>query len=563
MKPLGRGQDKEFWGEVRTSPLYERYRQELLGYWEKSGKSYEVKPLTFSMWKLYWTTGDRNVYQGGYFSRRCFVENAVPLLLIYPEMDECLEKLEDVLFAMLDEYTWCLPAHQYQNERNDNTRLDLFASETGFYMALVLTLLGDRLSPVIADRIRVELDRRVFVPFIGTTYSNWWEGNINNWCAVCTGSIACAMMLARPDLFDSAMEERVLKSVSGYIDGFAEDGVCTEGCGYWAYGMNFYCMLADMLKNFTDGRIDLFKGEKMRAIATFPQKMFLSEQASVSFADGPRLLDYSIGVLHRLKDEYPEDVLIYSPDFGTFDIGCGRLAIRLYNAIWMKSEYWFSPADSRTELEEYAENTQWLTKRCAAYGFAAKAGHNDEMHNHNDVGSFIFAREGRQLLCDLGSGTYTRDYFSGKRYEILEPSSRSHSVPIIDGEYQFVGREAAAKDVKYSHGCFVMDISGAYKTDKVRSLLREFKMTDDGVTVTDRYDFREPCEIVERLVSEIEPSTAERGVVRIADCTVGYDADICTLSVSTEECTSEEGKLCYLIDFKLNAGTVEFKLDIK
>ena len=60
--------------------------------------------------------------------------------------------------------------------------------------------------------------------------------------------------------------------------------------------------------------------------------MFLSKTARVSFADGNRTLEYTMGVMHRLKTEYPEDVLIYSPDYGTYDIGCGSYEVNTEKA---------------------------------------------------------------------------------------------------------------------------------------------------------------------------------------------------------------------------------------
>jgi hypothetical protein len=310
-----------------------------------------------------------------------------------------------------------------------------------------------------------------------------------------------------------------------------------------------------MIKTFTEGRVDLFRGEKMRAIATFPQKMFLSGNAAVSFADGNRTLEYLFAVMHRLKSEYPEDVLIYSPDLGSFDGGCGRLEMRLYGAIWLNEDYYNNPADSSACFEEYAGNAAWLTKRTVKYSFAAKAGHNAEMHNHNDVGSFIFAKGARQLLMDVGAGVYTRQYFSAERYGIFEPSSRSHSVPIIDGEYQFVGRDAAATEVKYEKGYFSMDIAGAYPTDMVKSAKRCFEMNDDYVTMTDSFDACEGTEIVERFVTDVKPEIVSDREIRIGECRFTYFGDA-SLTVNTE--VGAEGTTYYLLDFTLGAS--EFKV---
>lgn len=560
MKLLGRGQDPAFWTGLKEKKEFERYIKELKDYWQSEGESLEIGVLPYSKWKLFWDTGDRGEYEEVYFLRRRFVEHVLPLSLIFPEERVYVDKLSDVIFAILDEYTWCLPAHQGQRDKNDNSRVDLFASETAFHLAIAYTLLGKRLEPLIRDRIRVEIDRRIFDTITSCESYGWWETGSTNWTAVCTGSVGCAMMLMRPDLMDERMESRLLRALEGFIAGFAEDGVCTEGCGYWGYGVSYYVYFADMIKTFTEGRVDLFRGEKMRAIATFPQKMFLSGNAAVSFADGNRTLDYLFAVMHRLKSEYPEDVLIYSPDLGTFDGGCGRLEMRLYGAIWLNEDYYNNPADSSACFEEYAPQAMWLTKRTPSYGFAAKAGHNAEMHNHNDVGSFIFAKGGRQLLMDVGAGVYTRQYFSKERYTMFEPSSRSHSLPIIDGEYQFVGRDAAATEVKYENGYFSMDIAGAYPTDKVKSVNRRFEMNDDYVTMTDSFDACEGTEIVERFVTDVKPEIVSDREIRIGECRFTYFGDA-SLTVNTE--VGAEGTTYYLLDFTLNEGENEFKVVMK
>ena len=198
----------------------------------------------------------------------------------------------------------------------------------------------------------------------------------------------------------------------------------------------------------------------------------------------------------------------------------------------------------------------WLTKRTVKYGFAAKAGHNAEMHNHNDVGSFIFAKGGRQLLMDVGAGVYTRQYFSSERYNIFEPSSRGHSVPIINGEYQPVGISYAATDVVYRMGHFSMDIAGAYKVEGVRSIKRTFFMDDDKVVMTDAYDVEAGNSIVERIVTLVKPAIQENGTVLIGDCRLSWYGDA-ELQLNTEECANGT---CYLLDFTVREGEKEFKI---
>ena len=84
-------------------------------------------------------------------------------------------------------------------------------------------------------------------------------------------------------------------------------------------------------------------------------------------------------------------------------------------------------------------DAQWFIYRSEPYNFVCKAGYKNEPHNHNDVGSFMVSKGGKVTFTDPGTGEYTRQYFNAERFTILEPSSRSHSVPIINGCYQSFG----------------------------------------------------------------------------------------------------------------------------
>ena len=291
----------------------------------------------------------------------------------------------DLVYSVCDEYTWCLPAHQGKLEELNETRVDLFAAESSFYMAMIYTLLGDRLDPLINERMKYEAQRRVIDPFLATENYGWWETGTSNWTAVCMGSVACCMMLLRPDLVTDSLIARFDKAMASYLTGFKDDGVCFEGCGYWTYGFGFFLAYADMVRSFTEGRVDHFKNPKVKTIATFLQKMFISGNSCVSFADSGKKLSYDTGILHRLKTEYPDDVLVYSPEYSTNSMGCGRLSAKIYSASWFVEEYYNNPAESTVDFENWFENSQWYVKRNQNYGFAAKAGNNAEHHNHTDV----------------------------------------------------------------------------------------------------------------------------------------------------------------------------------
>ena len=558
MRLLGKAHDKEFWQAVREKDCYKGFRDSMLKQWEKN-KDYLPEARPYSKFKLFWTTGDRSQYEGPYFQRRHNLEIAAMLSLIYPDEQAYLDYAMDLIYALCDEYTWCLPAHQGKLEPNNNCRIDLFASETAYRLSEIFVLLEDRLEPLIKSRIVYEINRRVVDPFMATENYGWWEKGNMNWTAVCMGSVANTVMLMRPELATDAFIARANASMDTFLGGFENDGMCLEGLGYWGYGFGFFMYYADMVRTFTDGRVDFFKREKVKTIATFNQKMVLTGGCSISFADGGAKYSSDIGRMHYLKNEYPDDILVYDTKYAIS--GMGKFCTLLRTVTWRDERYMTEFADDTVEREYVAADSQWFIKRNQSYGFAAKGGHNSEPHNHNDVGNFIFAKNGRQVICDLGSGRYCRQYFSGERYTFLETRSGGHSLPIIDGAEQSMGSAARAYDFEYENGTLSMDIAQAYRYEGLNSLKRSFTFTDDSVTLTDDIGYRGRGAIIERLVTRIKPDASEEGVIRLEEVAVTYDAAKCSASV--EEVKDSRDGTVYLISFTLREGVKTFSCTIR
>lgn len=549
----GKANSPEFWQEVRQGDAYKHYREELLGIWEKDCEQ-PIYALKYSDFRKFKVTGNRSDYEGQYFIRRRAMNASALLALIYPEEEKYTVRLMDEIYAICDEYTWCLPAHQTALEINNNIHLDLFACETGFALAEIYTLLGDRLEPLIRDRIRVETERRIIASYRKSKFG--WERGTANWTAVCAGSVGCTVMLMYPELMPE-FRARLDESMECYLSGFKDDGICEEGFGYWHYGFGFFTTYADMIRAFTGGETNYFARPKVKEVATFIQKMYLSEKATVSFSDGGRSGSYHLGLLHYLKNEYPDAISIPDASYSYNADGCGRWCLHLRSATWLEPEY-LTPDKQIPEFTYFAANSQWMIKKNSNFGFAAKAGHNNEPHNHNDVGSFVIAKNGRQVLVDLGAGAYTRQYFAADtRYGILACSSRGHSVPIINGTYQHQGNDFKAKDTKLEGDVFSSDISGAYPIPELKSLIRSFAFSDDAVILEDIFDYQGEGEIVERFVSLAEPKLEEDGKITVDGVTLTYDVNTCKPTVSTELHNGKQ--TVYLTDLTLNPGVNTFK----
>ncbi|MBR2473752.1 MAG: heparinase II/III family protein [Clostridia bacterium] len=546
MNLLGKMQDKEFWAYVRDAECYKPLVEKLKNEYTKNMEKGDLKCLKYSEFKLYWTTGERYKYEGSLNHIGGRMMASAILSLIYPEEQEYLDTLMDSLFAICDEYSWCLPAHHGALSKPDSARVDLNAATTAASLAEVYTLLGDRLEPLIKNRIVAELDRRVINTFYPAT-NYWWELRSYNWTAVCTGGVARAIMLVRPELMTEEFIQRTVTSMECYLKGFDSMGICYEGNGYWSYGFGYFVLYADMIRRFTEGRVDFFKREKVKKIACYYQKMFLSGDKGVSFADSQAELRYPIHLMHFLKNEYPDDVLVYDFKYSTWP------ACNIRSFGWFDENIMKNPANDEVSFEMYSPEAQWLVKRTSSYGFAAKGGDNEEFHNHNDVGSFIFAKDGEHVFTDPGAALYVKGYFvNSERYKFLESSSRSHSVPIINGVLQSFGKEFKAKGARYENGTFSLDIAGAYECEGLNSIIREFVLKESEVIVTDTFDYSGEGKIVDRIVTRFEPKALSEGELEVGKGSISFDPSLCELAVSSVQ--DSKNKTVWFIDFTLKQG---------
>ena len=125
---LGKAKDPAFWVKVRTSPAYRPLVDELLSLWEI--ECTDVFPACkYSEYILYNQTGSRTDYEDVYFRRRRAMNTSALLSLIYPDNNMYFTMLCDVIWAILDEYSWVVPAHTPDFQDCATPCIDLFAAE--------------------------------------------------------------------------------------------------------------------------------------------------------------------------------------------------------------------------------------------------------------------------------------------------------------------------------------------------------------------------------------------------------------------------------------------------
>jgi hypothetical protein len=337
-----------------------------------------------------------------------------------------------------------------------------------------------------------------------------------NWSAVCAGSSGMAALLLETNRQRLAgMVERSCRSMECFLEGYAGDGGCAEGVGYWQYGFGYYVYFAEMLHGFTNGKIDLLRGEKIQRIAGFPAGMSMSGGNYVNYSDGVMRTELATGLLSRLAARTGAAVpeLMRVPPF-YFD-HCYRWPHTTGNLLWTDPAILNKPTPPGTVV--YGD-LGWIVDRRSMGGtpvaFSARGGHNAEPHNQNDLGHFILHVGGDSLLADLGAGEYTREYFGPQRYSIIHNGSEGHSVPLIDGQPQQPGREFESKilrcETRGDGVDFDVDLTKAYAVPGLKNLTRRFAWTfsetTGRLTLTDDFDFTAaPGALQEIFISLTQP----------------------------------------------------------
>lgn len=554
---MRKAKDKQFWDKVRTDIAYLEVVDQIRTAYENA--RYDTIPVLSCKARMrYYADGDRHEFERPYFRRRTYLSALALMTLIYPEKEEYLDELQELIWAICEEYSWTVPAHCGNKLEDGLTIIDLFSAETSFVLAEICYLLENRLDKLIRDRVKNEIEKRILHNYENRHY--WWETTNNNWSAVCAGNVGGALMYLFPERFEKLLP-RFLDTMQCLLDGFPEDGTCLEGISYWHYGFGNYLWFADLLKQFTDGRIDLMKKDKVRQIAGYAQRSFLKGNATVSFADGAMHAKVNILMQNYLADVFPEVIYPLPAEISEF---------QKMNVMWMtyfRSLYYLDLIREPQELirkDVFLPDAGQVIINRKEYSLAVKAGNNEEPHNHNDIGNFILSTKSGQIFCDLGAGRYTRQYFGPERYGIFCNGSQGHNVPIIDGHFQKEGQEYCGK-ISYEENRITVEMAGAYEACVIDRLTRTFLYDENKIVLKDSFSEVHGI-VVERFVTLREPRICEN-MVTVDNVYLKFDPARVQVSVSQAEHENHDCSISMVncIDFTLKPGIndAEFVFIIK
>ncbi len=413
--------------------------------------------------------GDRESYMKPYNERRRRLT-----VLTFAECMEnrgrYIEEIAEGLWQIISEPTWVQPAHERFNAPDPvpvdgkYEVVDLNASKTALLLGAVMELIEPQLlaySPSLIDRVKKEIIRRVVVPLEAEGDEPWWlqkeiryPSNWIPWC--CANSLGAAAYVLQDDPDRLArLIWKMFAAVDKFIAVYMPDGACDEGPAYWRHSVAQMYQFMDHVNRRTDGLYnDFFKQPKIRRMGEFFADLNLTGNYFMNYADAQaqfKSVDY--GMLYSFGESIKSDImksfcLKFAEENKNEAPACSellpllnlfRLPFKVDMSSYKHGEFAFFRDRQLFIARENAKDTS------KGFIVSIKGGHNNEGHNHNDLGHFSIFCNGKPLIVDVGAGTYTRKTFSPERYTIWWIGGMGHNAAAVNGHIQLEGKMYHAK----------------------------------------------------------------------------------------------------------------------
>lgn len=400
----------------------------------------------------------------------------------------------------------------------------------------------DKIDPQISIVVQEAVQRIIIDPAMkgyGTEKFQWLgptSSKRNNWNPWCNhGSLLAILLMEKnQDKLNAAVRASV-ENVDEYLAAYAPDGACEEGVGYWGQSVSRFCEYLQLLYDASSGQFDVFDNTYIKSMAEYPSRAHggvnsKGKLLKMNFGDGNAtggsspMLYYKVGALFG-HDELREFAISQTANMAKkkkfiypnikSDEGYRQLEnVRHYRDFCEEIDKLNQRISGGTQisviLDELRGNLPhqtWYPKTQQAvlrtgdnWFLGAKAGHNGEVHGHNDVGSFVLYIHNIPFFVDPGVGTYVKETFSKQRFNIWSMAAPWHNCPAPNSVQQKEGREHGAsyctlEKVKKE---FVMrcEFADAYTEEAACiSYTRSFRLTDSrtrsSLVIEDEYELTE------------------------------------------------------------------------
>lgn len=508
-----------------------------------------------------------------------------------------LDQIINGVWQLCDMNSWVLSAHlPVQKSRRslqeiDEQIIDLTSGDMGSFLAWVHHFLSkefDKVNPVIAARIRKEIDQRILVPYMQRN-DLWWQAledkpgqMVNNWNPWCNFNVlSCFLLMEKDKEKLTAAVYKTMVSTDQFINYTKDDGACEEGPSYWGHAAGKMYDYLQLLKYATGSKVDVFAQQKIRNMGEYIARSYIGNGWVVNFADASAKGGGNAGLVYRYgKGVQSSEMMDFAGYLNKRDVESvleGRDLFRAFESFWSIKEIGVRQPKTSTSPFTWYPQTEFCYMRAGDVFFAAKGGYNNESHNHNDVGSFMYYLKGKPFLIDAGVGTYTKFTFSSQRYTIWTMQSDYHNLPKVNGFAQPNGAAFKSRNASFdsSNMQFKLDIANAYPTAAgIKNWSLNYTLASDGqLQLKEQFELAEakiPNEI--NFLSAVAADSIAPGVLLLkngdASVEMHYDAKMFSVQqqpvvINDSRLTRVWGKQVYRISLIATSlqrkGTYQFK----
>lgn len=539
-----------------TGPL----QQKLVAGGEKY-LNYEWKVVKASDYMEYERSGSRVAMENPFGAN-----NTALSRLVFAELAEgkgrFMDQIINGVWHDCEMTSWALSAHlgvqKSKRSLPDDTEqiIDLTSGDLGSFLSWTWYFFHDtwdKINPVISARLYRNIRSRILEPYMARN-DFWWQALqgkpdrlVNNWNPWCNFNVlTCFLVLEENKDTLAAAVHKTMTSVDQFINYVKEDGACEEGPSYWGHAAGKLYDYLQLLSNATGGRISIFDHPMIKSMGEYISRSYVGDGWVVNFADASAKGGGEPGLIYRYgkatgSREMQQFAAYLIGQRSGYELNADRDFFRtIENIASYESVLKEQPALTTAPYTWYPQTQVCYIKNKQGFFFAAKGGHNNESHNHNDVGSFSLYVDRIPVFIDAGVGTYTRQTFSSERYSIWTMQSNFHNLPLINGVPQSYGASYKAKDVQFdaTKNTFRLDISGAYPAAaSVHTWVRTYTLSDEnGLVFSDEFQLsetREPNQLY--FLTWARPDISHEGKIILEKngqrIEMKYDASAFTTSV--------------------------------
>ena len=525
-------QDRNGWNQFLGN-----YKADIIEAGEKF-LSYQWQVITATDYLEFSRSGSRIIMEEPY-NRNLNAVSALFLAEMAEGKGRFMDQLIDGIFTACEMTSWSLSAHlsiQLKNKKfpdHNQQIIDLVAGDVGATFSWIYYFLNkefDKADPLIAQRLKYEIERRILEPYMSVNHF-WWMGFelspsqvVNNWNVWCNSNVLQAFALMEDDKNKLAKAVyKTMRSVDQFINYNKDDGACEEGPSYWGHAAGKLYDYLQILYDITGGKISIFKEPIVKNMGEYISRSYVGNEWVVNLADasakggGDAPLIYRFGKAVNSKEMEAFASYLLKQRNDDLKIRADRDMFRTLQSITYNKD--IANVQPALPLAPYTwyDQTEFCYMKNKNYFFAAKGGFNNESHNHNDVGTFSLYVDTIPFFVDAGVGTYTRQTFSSERYSIWTMQSNYHNLPTINGEAQQFGAMYKSRNVSFdkAKSRFSLDISGAYnKNAAVKSWQRSYTLSAKGLKIEDVFELSEikaPSGI--NFLVAVKPVTDKEGIV--------------------------------------------------